>query len=477
MTVWRFVRYWLYIVHRWLGVFACLLFVIWFASGLVMSYVGYPEAEPTRRYQALQLLDWTQVRLDPNGLLSYLGLQRYPRELRLEMLLGEPIYRVIDWDGTRATVSARSGERVGATEPEQAVTIAQAYADARGALQATISRDQWTVPGGFNRWRPLHRIAMDDAARTEVYVSAKTGEVVLATTRAQRFWNWIGTVPHWIYFTPLRANQPLWRQVVLWTSGPAILLAVTGIWIGILRLRARYHGWKNWHHWSGIAGGVFLLTWIVSGWLSVNPNGWLSGGGPDAEALLRYAGHAGAALPVDFAKLAHESARTVRFFHIDGMPIAAPILTDGTERLLDARTGERVTLTEDRLIQAAHRLMPDSNLIEHERIEAYDSYWYAHHSTPPLPMLRVAFDDVQHTWFYIDPATGSVLDVLDDGGRRYRWWFNALHRLDFSWLVQNRVLWHATVWTLCLAGLTISVSGSVIGWRRLRRKMQKESGH
>ena len=118
--------------------------------------------------------------------------------------------------------------------------------------------------------------------------------------------------------------------------------------------------------------------------------------------------------------------------------------------------------------------MPDHQLIEHGRIEAYDSYWYAHHNSPPLPVLRVAFDDPQHTWFYIDPASGLVLDLLDDGGRRFRWWFNALHRLDFSWLVQNRVLWHATVWMLCLAGLTISASGTVIGWRRLRRKRQHQ---
>src|SRR6185503_19603692 len=143
-----------------------------------------------------------------------------------------------------------------------------------------------------------------------------------------RFWNWLGAIPHWIYFTPLRANPPLWRQVVLWASAPGILLAVTGIWIGILRLRTQYRGWKNWHQWSGIIGGLFLLTWIFSGWLSVNPNGWLSGGSPDAEALLRYAGHEGAELPVDFDKLAHESARTVRFFHIDGTPIAALVMAD-----------------------------------------------------------------------------------------------------------------------------------------------------
>ncbi len=479
MTAWRLVRYWLYIGHRWLGIGVCLLFVLWFVSGLVMSYVGYPEAQPARRYQALQPLEWSQVGLDPSRLLSYLGLQRYPRELRLEMLLGDPVYRVIDWDGSRTTVSALSGERVEGVDKEQALTIAQAYANAHGHVQATVERDQWTVPERFKTLRPLHRIAIDDAAATEVYVSARNGEVVLSTTRTQRLWNWVGSVIHWTYFTPLRANAPLWRQVILWTSGPAILIGVSGIWIGILQLRIQrrhagglspYHGWKSWHHWTGLLGGVFLLTWIFSGWLSVDPNGWLSGGSLTADAQLRYAGSARPTLVVDFEKLAHESARTVRFFHVDGTPIAAVVSADGVERLLDARTGEHVAFDEQRLVDAAHRLMPHRQLIGHERVEQYDSYWYAHHDHPPLPVLRVAFDDPQRTWFYIDPASGLVLDLLDDGGRRYRWWFNALHRLDFSGLVGNRVLWHATIWVLCLAGLTISVSGTVMGWRRLRRK-------
>jgi hypothetical protein len=481
MTAWRFVRYWLYIGHRWLGIFACLLFAIWFVSGLVMSYVGYPEAQPARRYQALQPLDWSQVRLAPEGVLAQLGLTRYPRELRLEMLLGEPVWRVIDWSGERSTISARSGELFRGVEPQQAVTIAQSYANAHGAFKETIERDQWTVPGNFRAVRPLQRIAIDDAAATEVYVSARTGEVVLSTTRAQRFWNWLGAVPHWIYFTPLRADAPLWRQVVLWTSGPAILLALSGIWIGILQLRIQrryshdrmspYHGWKSWHHWTGLAGGVFLLSWIFSGWLSVNPNDWLSGGSPSADALLRYAGNARPGLAVDFNRLAREPARTVRFFHVDGVPLAAVVPTVGSERMLDARTGERVTFSDSQLVQAARRLMPNREMVAHERIQKYDSYWYAHHDHPPLPVLRVAFDDPQHSWFYLDPATGLVLDMLDDGGRGYRWWFNALHRLDFSWLVPHRVLWHATMWVLCLAGLTIVISGTVMGWRRLRRKL------
>ncbi|HKU12966.1 MAG TPA: hypothetical protein VJQ52_01150 [Steroidobacteraceae bacterium] len=486
MTAWRFVRYWLYIGHRWLGIFACLLFAMWFASGLVMSYVGYPEAQPARRYEALRPIDWSLVRLDPNGLLAYLGLARLPRELRLEMLLGEPVYRVIDWDGARTTVSARSGAPLAAVGVEDAMKIAQSYAGAQSSLQATIQRDQWTVPERFEPLRPLHRIAIADSAATEVYVSERTGEVALTTTRTQRFWNWLGAVPHWIYFTSLRTDAPLWRQVILWSSGPAILVAVSGIWIGILQLRLRrrgtqdrrspYRGWKYWHHWFGIAGGVFLLTWIISGWLSVEPNGWLSGGSLSAEAQLRYAGNDRPQFSADFSKLARDSTRTVRFLYIDGTPIASLVMAGGSELLLDARTGDRIAFDDQRLVQAARRLLPGAALIRHERIEAYDSYWYAHHDHPPLPVLRVVFDDPQHTWVYIDPASGLVLDLLDDGGRSYRWWFNALHRLDFSWLVQNRVLWHTVIWALSLAGLTISVSGTVIGWRRLRRKRHRVGG-
>lgn len=50
----------------------------------------------------------------------------------------------------------------------------------------------------LNAWRPLHRIAIDDGRGTELYVSAKTGEIMRDTHRAERFWNWLGSVPHWL---------------------------------------------------------------------------------------------------------------------------------------------------------------------------------------------------------------------------------------------------------------------------------------
>ncbi|WP_419952121.1 hypothetical protein [Methylobacterium sp.] len=151
----------------------------------------------------------------------------------------------------------------------------------RPELVGTIDRDQWSVTARYNSLRPFFLLALGDPAGTRLYVSSRTGEIALDTSRHERVWNWLGAIPHWIYPTPLRAQADLWRDIVLWVSGIAILSALSGLWIGLLRLRPRryasgamtpYRGWAAWHHLSCLVGGVTLLTFIVSGWLSMNPN-------------------------------------------------------------------------------------------------------------------------------------------------------------------------------------------------------------
>ena len=40
-----------YQLHRWTGIFACLLMLLWFASGMVMLFVGYPKLTPWERLE------------------------------------------------------------------------------------------------------------------------------------------------------------------------------------------------------------------------------------------------------------------------------------------------------------------------------------------------------------------------------------------------------------------------------------------
>ena len=103
-------------------------------------------------------------------------------------------------------------------------------------FEETIERpDQWTL--GQSRQMPLHKFNIDDPLGTEVYVSARLGEVTMMTTRRSRTLAWLGTIPHWFYFAALRDNQPLWYQIVVWTSGLGCVLALLGLILGVTQYR------------------------------------------------------------------------------------------------------------------------------------------------------------------------------------------------------------------------------------------------
>ena len=90
--------------------------------------------------------------------------------------------------------------------------------------------DQWSF--GVRGRMPLHRIAVDDAAGTRLYVTENGGEVVLKTTASGRFWGWTGAVLHWLYFTPLRRNAALWNEVIVWSSIAGTVMCIVGIAVG-----------------------------------------------------------------------------------------------------------------------------------------------------------------------------------------------------------------------------------------------------
>ena len=119
--------------------------------------------------------------------------------------------------------------------------------------------DQWTLQARASM--PMHRFALDDAAGTELYVSEVTGEVALRTTWRERFWGYLGPVIHWVYFTPLRQNGPLWSEFVIWSSLVGCVMCVAGLLWGLLRFsrsarfrlkrvpaRSPYAGMMKWHH-------------------------------------------------------------------------------------------------------------------------------------------------------------------------------------------------------------------------------------
>jgi hypothetical protein len=154
--------------------------------------------------------------------------------VQLLTVMGRPAYRV-----GAATVFADTGEAMDGVNLAQSRTIASRFMNLpedRFSHVATLtSVDQWTL--GQSRALPLHKFRVNDESATELYVQPRTGEVTTLTTRRTRALAWMGTIPHWLYFTALRENQPLWYRLVVWTSAAACVVAVLGLILGVTQFR------------------------------------------------------------------------------------------------------------------------------------------------------------------------------------------------------------------------------------------------
>jgi hypothetical protein len=112
--------------------------------------------------------------------------------------------------------------------------------------------------------------------------------------------------------------------------------------------------------------------------------------------------------------------------------------------------------------------MPQAAMTMQRRLDRYDAYWYAHQQRA-LPVLRAGFEDAAQTWFHIDPRAARFWAAPIPAGAAIAGCSTRCTAWISRGLPAWRPAWDVVVWLLSLPGLTISVSGIVIGWRRLVR--------
>src|SRR5271170_3427012 len=181
------------LVHRWLGIAVCLLFAMWFASGIVMHFVPFPALTEADRIEGRAPLDTAGVLHRPVEAVRASGRADVTRAHLLQRSDG-PVYLLSGASGLSAFHADDLTDAAVRSEA-LAVAIAAGHARRRGieatraAFAGLADFDQWTVAGDFNRHRPLYRVVLNDEQGTELYVSSVTGEIVQNTTRFERGWN------------------------------------------------------------------------------------------------------------------------------------------------------------------------------------------------------------------------------------------------------------------------------------------------
>jgi uncharacterized iron-regulated membrane protein len=507
----KLLRKLLILSHRYLGIAISLLVMMWFATGIVMMYAGgMPRLTPELRLERTPALELSRVQLTPSDALQRAELSFPPNRVALSTVMGRPAYRLAV--GRTMTVFADTGEVLDEVTLAQARTIASRFMnlpDDRFTHVGTLTEtDQWTLAQG--RQLPFHKFTVDDGEGTELYVSARTGEVTLVTSRGSRALAWIGTIPHWLYFNALRLNQPLWYRVVVWTSTLACIVALLGLVLGITQWRRSkpfrlaaaipYGGWMRWHYITGVVFGIFTLTFAFSGLLSMEPYEWtnatglevdpdvLTGGPVELERFGPMNASAWGQLlggrqikEVEFARIQDEPYYVVR--HAPAVATAdarrerlhQPYGVTGRnepDRLLVAANTMAIRnepFTVDSLVTRLKASLPDVPIADYELLADYDSYYYSRGGQTPLPVLRVRFEDPAETWVYIDPEMSQVLAQIHRLNRVERWLYNGFHSLDFAFWYDKRPLWDVGMIALCLGGLASSGIGLALGVKRMRR--------
>ena len=500
--------------HRWLGIAGCVLFVAWFVSGVVMMYARMPGLANEERLARAPALDLSHIRLSPTEAASQLGLE--VDRVQVGMLQGRPVYR---FGGREQTIIfADNGEFFGGITRSEAQEIARRYAPGHtGALRhaAVITAtdpDQWTLQARARM--PMHRFDLDDPDDTHLYVSEVTGDVVLRTTRAERFWGYLGPVFHWVYFTPLRKNGPLWTEFIIWSSLIGCVMCITGIVWGFWRYSPRkrfrlkrapttspYAGWMKWHHVAGLIFGVVTLTWTYSGLLSMGPFNWFrspppgraereaSTGGPFKADLLTIDSMKAAVTAVEplftpkelesmqfrgepfwIARRAPTEEQAVLWMHEGLLPRAPrPRLEHRYVSVVHPERGAVTSFDREAMPEIAKAAMPGVPMQDAAWLQEYDGYYYDPRGSRPLPVLRVRYADEHSTWLYLDPEQGGIVQRSTSVSRLRRWLYQGLHSLDFPFLYFHRPLWDIVVIVLSIGGTVLSFTTMLPAWRRLKR--------
>jgi len=326
-----------------------------------------------------------------------------------------------------------------------------------------------------------------------VYVSGRSGEVVRDASFTERSWGWLGAWLHWLYMFRGGVLDRWWTDIVIGLSVAGTVGALAGAVVGVLRWRFKgrfkngrrtpYGGFmERWHHHLGLVGGLLCITWVASGLFSVNP--WkiftAPGAKPDRAA---YAGGPlqAAQAPPAAEVLARLQAQGLRprelvWRRIGGVHDVLA-LAPGGPWVVDAEQVHAHAVPALRWRQAAAALLPGARLVHEQRLTTHDRWYYARaphtmtgQNERPLPAWRLQFDDPNHTWVTIDERSGTIVQLSDSHRRADRWLFAFLHSFDLPQLLAARPAWDVWMVSFSLAGLGLSLTGVVTGWRRLRRK-------
>ncbi len=481
----------LILIHRYLGIAIGLVMTIWCLSGFVMMYMPYPSISKQQSLDHLKPLDLNaccDTRVFEE--LQLVDVNRFV----IEMLAGDPVIRFQGSSRNNPIVNLKTGNRLKGIDSELAEKIitASPEIDVFNKEYELVEKDQWTVTRFYESHRPFYKFSEEKASAgsdsLEWYVSSATGQIFQQTSAKQRFWNYLGAVPHWLYPTVLRQYDEVWEITVIILSMIGVFLTIVGIYIGIYRFkklpsgrRSPYRGVGLWHHYVGIVFGLFVLTWVFSGLISMNPGRLfdLSGGFLERKNLQ------GIPLSIDdvtrfvnqLKSKINDSVDIKKIKRIEGYALRSQFFvllidSEGNYERYNGNAFQKQKISDYEKEKIIHSIRENDDILSESLLLTADAYYYNDHDNGQreFPVYKIVLNNPDATRVYINSISGEIAGFYSQQQRWFRWLFSGLHQLDFNSTIRSRPLWDILLWILLIGVSAVSMTGTYMGLRRLFKK-------
>lgn len=465
-----------------LGTMLSILFLVWFLSGMVMMYHSYPKVSQQQRMEHAETI---------GAATKPVNIADTVKSMAFERVAGRDLCIVNTANGE--TVSdVVTGQNIEHFPAEALMRVASRWTASTPTLLDTLNEiDVWLIGVMPFSEYPIYHYALNDGHGSELYLSSRTGRALQLTDRSSRFWAWVGAIPHWIYITRLRATgrQP-WTDTVLWLSGIGIAMTLTGIIVGIhamvqTRRRRSNAGARGltpyvkplfrWHHLFGLCFGLFVLTWIFSGFMSLADAPqmlWPVHEKHSAADICAPQLHTGRFTLDCNEVLASADVKRLELLEMGGTPYYH-VWTADDDYLVDATLRyPRPALLTTECCRDIVESVRDGKQVTATMLYEYDDYYVSQHQKLPLPVCRVTVDDADGSTYYIDPRNGNCR-YYNHNKRAGKWMYTGLHELNTRFFATHPLLRLLILWPLLIGGTIVSITGLLMGCGVIKRRLRK----
>ena len=213
---------WMRKIHKWIGLLIGLQFVLWLASGLMMSLLDHDTVQGhSHRAHAVEIPNWPQGTLAPAKVVA--GAGQPVNRFAAGWLLDRPVYHLgngnLSW-----LVDANSAERITIDGPLATRLATADYVGDGQPMKPLLLNSTLEARGHEGQ---LWRVDFSDDDATTVYLSAQTGQILEHRNRTWRIFDFFWMLHIMDYTGRQNFNNPL----VITAAIGGLWLALAGIWL------------------------------------------------------------------------------------------------------------------------------------------------------------------------------------------------------------------------------------------------------